>query len=126
MMAWRIGWRTKSRRRDGKAGSALVLGLTFKEDVPDLRNSKVADMIGALVAKGYRVTVHDPLADAAEAQHEFGIPLAAAPFDTTYDVVLLAVPHASYRALDANLIGSLVAPGGAIFDLKGAWRDLAV
>ena len=64
-------------RRGAKAESALILGLTYKENVPDLRNSKVADLMRRLIWLGHEVTVHDPLADAEEAMHEYGVALDA-------------------------------------------------
>ncbi|THD37177.1 MAG: nucleotide sugar dehydrogenase [Sphingomonas sp.] len=103
--------------RAGKAGKALVLGLTFKENVPDLRNSKVADLVKALTGLGHDVTVHDPMADAAEAVHEYGITLDSGALDRTYDVVALAVSHAAYLDMGDGL-AKLVAPGGLFADLK--------
>ncbi|MFN6933838.1 MAG: nucleotide sugar dehydrogenase [Tsuneonella sp.] len=105
--------------REEKAGSVLVLGLTFKEDVPDLRNSKVADLIVSLSRRGHTVTVHDPHADAAEAQHEYGLSLDADALSGRYDLVLLAVPHREYVALGAAALRAAVAPGGSLADLKG-------
>jgi UDP-N-acetyl-D-galactosamine dehydrogenase len=104
----------------GKAGRTLVLGLTFKEDVPDLRNSKVADLIAALADMGHAVTVHDPHADAAEAAHEYGLTLHSGFPGETFDLVLLAVPHQAYLGQGANTLRALVAPGGILADLKGA------
>jgi len=112
-------------RRGAKAGSVLVLGLTFKEDVPDLRNSKVADLVARLRWLGHRVTVHDPLADAAEAQHEYGLTLDPDALASRYDIVVAAVPHAGYRGMDAAAIAGLAAEGGLVADLKGMWRHLA-
>ena len=106
----------------GRGGRALVLGLTFKEDVPDLRNSRVIDVIRGLERHGYAVTVHDPLADPDEARHEYGIELAADALGRSYDLVVGAVPHASYRALDGATLAGLVGDGGLLADLKGAWR----
>lgn len=103
----------------GKPGKVLMLGLTFKEDVPDLRNSKVADLVEALAAKGHAVTVHDPLADAAEAKHEYGIDLDADALSGTYDVVMLAVSHRDYLAMGEQKLRGLVAEGGVLADLKG-------
>lgn len=105
--------------RDGVAGSVLVLGLTFKENVPDLRNSKVADLIAALASRGHAVTVHDPHADAAEAKHEYGLTLAVNALDGHYDVVLLAVPHEEYVEMGASALRNLLADGGTLADLKG-------
>jgi UDP-N-acetyl-D-galactosamine dehydrogenase len=107
-----------------RAGSALVLGLTFKEDVPDLRNSKVIDVIRRLEALGHRVTVHDPRADPAEARHEYDVALDGEALDRRYDLVVAAVPHAEYRALPADRIRDLVGDGGCVADLKGIWRRL--
>jgi UDP-N-acetyl-D-galactosamine dehydrogenase len=112
-------------RRDGKAGSVLVLGLTFKENVPDLRNSKVVDVIQRLSALGHGVTIHDPLADTREADHEYGLSLDPDALAGRYDVVLGAVPHDSYRALGADEITAMTNDGGMIADLKGMWRDRA-
>ena len=107
-------------RRGGRAGSALVLGLTFKENVPDLRNSKVADLIAGLAAHGHDVTVHDPLADAGEAAHEYGLTLYPQALDRRYDLVVLAVNHADYVALGEDRLRGLLAEGGLFADLKNA------
>jgi UDP-N-acetyl-D-galactosamine dehydrogenase len=106
--------------RAGKSGSALVMGLTFKEDVPDLRNSKVADLVRRLTELGHAVTVHDPLADPREAQHEYSVSLDPAALDRQYDLVILAVAHADYTALGVERVRGLVAPGGVFADLKNA------
>ena len=116
MAAWVAG--QLHAARGGKPGSALVLGLTFKENVPDLRNSKVADLIGELTALGHTVTVHDPHADPAEAKHEYGLELTGELFQP-HDLVLLAVPHRDYLAMGAGTLRKLVAPGGTLADLKG-------
>lgn len=111
--------------RLGKAGDVLVLGLTFKEDVPDLRNSKVADVIARLQWIGHTVTVHDPLADNAEAEHEYGISLDAHAFDRRYDAVIAAVPHQRYRAMNPAEVAGLLKPNGLIADVKGMWRGIS-
>jgi UDP-N-acetyl-D-galactosamine dehydrogenase len=108
--------------RLGRAGRALVMGLAFKENVPDLRNSRVIDVVRRLEALGHEVTVHDPLADAADARHEYGIDLAADAFDRRYDLVLVAVPHATYAELDDSKIAALVAEGGLLADLKHLYK----
>ncbi|MDA5193392.1 nucleotide sugar dehydrogenase [Govanella unica] len=114
-------------------GRMLVLGLTFKENVPDLRNSKVIDVIRGLERRGFRVDVHDPMADVDEAQHEYGVDLktgtlgdvvAAAQEDGGYDGVVAAVTHNDYAALTPSEIVALVKPGGIIADIKGMWRGL--
>jgi UDP-N-acetyl-D-galactosamine dehydrogenase len=103
-----------------KAGRVLLLGLTFKENVPDLRNSKVADLASALAAHGHEVTVHDPLADPAEAMHEYGLTLDPASLDRRYDIVLLAVPHQAYLDMGPQRLRALVEDGGMLADLKGS------
>jgi UDP-N-acetyl-D-galactosamine dehydrogenase len=106
-------------------GKALVLGLTFKEDVPDLRNSKVIDVVQGLTARGHQVDVHDPLADTAEAQNLYGIELIP-DLNTVsgYDVVVGAVPHHVYKAFAAADLERLAAPGALVADIKGIWRTL--
>jgi len=108
--------------RGRKAGSVLVLGLAFKENVPDLRNSRVVDVIGRLEELGHAITVHDPLVDAAAARHEYGIEVDPDALARAYDLVVAAVPHDLYRALSADSLGALVRDGGCIADLKGVWR----
>jgi UDP-N-acetyl-D-galactosamine dehydrogenase len=108
-------------RRGGRAGTALIMGLTFKENVPDLRNSRVVDVIGRLRTLGHRVSVHDPLADPAEAMHEHGVELATGKPAGRYDLVVVAVPHAAYSELDDDALGDLIAPGGLLADLKNLY-----
>ncbi|MGN6277789.1 MAG: nucleotide sugar dehydrogenase [Sphingomonas sp.] len=110
-------------RRAGKKGSALVLGLTFKENVPDLRNSKVAELVEGLTGLGHDVTVHDPMADPAEATHEYGITLDGDALTRTYDLVVLAVPHQAYLEMDGGL-SRLVAADGLFADIKNGMPGL--
>jgi UDP-N-acetyl-D-glucosamine/UDP-N-acetyl-D-galactosamine dehydrogenase len=110
-------------RRNSKTGSVLVLGITFKEDVPDLRNSKVIDVIRRLQWLGHDITIHDPLADSAEAHDEYGLRIDTDALNRRYDVVLGAVRHAAYRALEADAIAGLIEGDGLIADLKAMWRD---
>lgn len=107
--------------RLGRAGKALIMGLAFKENVPDLRNSRVIDVIRRLEALGHDIVVHDPLADAAEAQHEYGITLATDGLEGSYDLVLVAVPHESYSALSDEQLQGLVKTGGLLADLKNLY-----
>lgn len=100
----------------------LVLGLTFKENCPDLRNTKVVDMVAELVDYGLHVDVHDPLADPNEAQAEYGLNLVPVPKPGAYDAAVLAVAHDSF---DAD-VRRFVREGGVIQDLKGVLpRDVA-
>lgn len=105
-----------------KGGKALVLGMTFKENVPDIRNSKVIDVIQALTEHGLTVTVHDPLAYPDEVEHEYGITLSPDALGDDYDLVFCAVPHDAYRDMTDEAIMGLVRDGGLLADLKGLWR----
>ena len=109
-------------RRRERPGTALVMGLTFKENVPDLRNSRVIDVIERLRQLGHDLTVHDPLADPAEAQHEYGIELDPHALDRSYDTVVVAVPHAVYGEIPDERLRSLVADGGQLVDIKNLYR----
>jgi UDP-N-acetyl-D-glucosamine/UDP-N-acetyl-D-galactosamine dehydrogenase len=109
-----------TRRR--RTGRALVMGLTFKENVPDLRNSRVIDLIERLRWLGHEVTVHDPLADPAEARHEYGIELQSDGLDGSYELVVVAVPHETYGQLSDEQLSGLVAEGGLLADLKNLYR----
>jgi len=110
-------------RRESRIGSVLMLGLAFKPDVPDARNSKVVDVIRRLAWLGHQVTVHDPLVDPATALHEYGLSLDPDALDRQYDVVVAAVPHRCYRDMLAARVAALSADGGLIADLHGIWRD---
>jgi UDP-N-acetyl-D-galactosamine dehydrogenase len=96
----------------------LCLGLTFKENCPDVRNTKVADVVKELESFGCRVDVHDPWADAADAQHEYGIKLVAKPEAGRYDAVVVAVAHKQFVALGAKGVRAFGSPNVVIFDIK--------
>lgn len=96
----------------------LVLGITFKENVPDIRNSKVADVVKRLQELGHEVAVYDPEADAEETRGEYGIDLADGP-GADHDCVIGAVPHDAFS--DLSITGMLKADG-LVADLKGMWR----
>ena len=107
------------------AGRVLVLGLTFKENLPDLRNSKVADLIAGLAGRGLAVDVHDPLADGAEATEVYGLTLLdRLPEDGGYDAVVGAVAHDDYRGFTAADLARLCAPRALVADVKGMWRSV--
>ncbi len=108
-------------RRAQPAGKALVLGLTFKENVPDLRNSRSFDLVKRLQQLGYSVAVADPLADPDEVAREHSLTLTR-PNGSSYDIVIGAVAHAEYRDMPAAELEALVAEGGTLADLKGMWR----
>ena len=110
--------------RIGNGSRVLMLGLTFKENVPDLRNSRVIDVVRRLEWLRHEVVIHDPLADPDEARHEYGVILAADALDERYDVVIGAVSHAAYAGLAADRLAGLAKEGGLVADLKGMWSDL--
>jgi UDP-N-acetyl-D-galactosamine dehydrogenase len=104
----------------------LVLGLTFKENIRDLRNSRVVDLVRGLARHGHRVTVHDPLADPAEAQALYDIaPLTALPA-RRFGAVVGAVAHDLYRGFGADDLARLVTADGLVADVKGLWRGLTL
>lgn len=109
----------------GKAGRVLVLGLTFKENVPDLRNSRVVDIVTTLRKLGHDVDVHDPQASVHEAKELFGIDLLTELSGVSgYDAVVGAVQHREYDGMDAAALEGLISEGGLVADIKGIWRHL--
>ena len=92
--------------------------------MPDIRNSRVADLRNELVAQGAQVHVHDPLADAAEARREYGIELTDWAALPRADALILAVAHRKFAELRSEDVLGKLAPGGCILDVKGA-LDLA-
>ncbi len=113
--------------QSGKGAGAriLILGLTFKENVPDLRNTRVVDVITALEERGFQVDVHDAFAYAAEAEQFYGIRLLPQIDDATgYHCVIGAVPHEPYCGLGADDLTAMLEPGGLIADIKGMWRGI--
>jgi UDP-N-acetyl-D-galactosamine dehydrogenase len=95
-----------------------ILGLTFKENCPDLRNSRVVDIIAELNDYCCEVLVHDPLADPAEARAEYGLELSAWEQLVDCHAIILAVPHDSYLALDVAELGAMLVEGGTLVDVK--------
>jgi len=113
----------KMLRPDGRALSAArvgILGLTFKENVPDIRNSKVDDIVRELREFGIVPLVHDPLATPASAEHEFGITLSSIEAFQDLDAVIYAVGHRDYAEMGQAAIAAMVAPGGVIIDVKSS------
>ncbi|MDE0256718.1 MAG: nucleotide sugar dehydrogenase, partial [Rhodospirillaceae bacterium] len=110
----------------GKPSDILILGLAFKENVPDLRNTGVIDIVRALSAAGHTVRVHDAFADPEEAQRAHGIALVPDLAGGPYDAVVGAVMHDPYRELGAADLRRLLRDGGLLADVKGMWRGLAL
>jgi UDP-N-acetyl-D-galactosamine dehydrogenase len=108
-----------AQRRIGIAGSrVLVLGLAFKENCPDLRNTRVVDIVSELRQFHAEVDVFDPWVDAAEARHEYGLELVDAPQAGSYDAVIVAVGHREFAALGAAGLRALGKPGAVLYDVK--------
>ncbi|MGN6529578.1 MAG: nucleotide sugar dehydrogenase [Burkholderiaceae bacterium] len=106
-----------------KGARVNVLGLTFKEDCADLRNSKVVDIVAELKSYGVEVFVHDPQADAAEARHEYGVELVAWDDLPRADAVVAAVAHREFKALGVDRIAEHLVGGGVFIDVKAAFPE---
>jgi UDP-N-acetyl-D-galactosamine dehydrogenase len=99
------------------------MGATFKENVSDIRNSKVIDVINELKSFQINVEIIDPYADSAEMEHEYGMALTT-ELRSDYDAIILAVNHSSYLNLDEAYFKSLLKDGKGIFvDVKGIYRN---
>ena len=101
-----------------KGSRILMMGLTFKENCPDLRNSKVADVIKELKKYGAKVDVYDPWVDRDEAMHEYGIRPIRKPAKNTYDAVVLAVAHKEFEDMGAATIRSFAKKPHVLYDIK--------
>jgi UDP-N-acetyl-D-glucosamine/UDP-N-acetyl-D-galactosamine dehydrogenase len=109
-----------------KGADVVVLGMTFKEDCPDLRNSKVIDVIRELQSFGVKVHVHDPLADDEECRHEYGIGLT--PWDQLPQgcALVAAVSHKAYKDMGLPKVLSKLKPGGVFTDVKSAYEPATI
>ncbi len=108
------------------SSKAIVAGLTFKEDVPDLRNSKVADLITELRNHGLEVHVHDPVANAEEAEREYGIHLEPWERLPRAELVVLAVPHRTLLERPVSDYAAKAAPGAVFVDVKSRFEPAAL
>ncbi|MEW5963636.1 MAG: nucleotide sugar dehydrogenase [Pseudomonadota bacterium] len=104
-----------------KGGKVIVLGMTFKENCRDLRNSKVIDVVRELQSYGCKVHVHDPLADSRECEHEYGIPLVQWNALPTAHAIVAAVAHKAYIDLGPGRLVEKLVPGGIFADVKCAY-----
>ena len=100
----------------------LVMGVTFKENVSDIRNSKVADVVNELKSFNVNVDVIDPYASSKQVNQEYGFPLTEKA-QGKYDGVVLAVNHEEYLNFDENFFSNLLHEGGILVDVKGIMRD---
>jgi UDP-N-acetyl-D-galactosamine dehydrogenase len=99
----------------------LIMGITFKEDVTDIRNSKVVDVIKEMADFGVTVDIIDPSASAHEVKEEYGLEIKRKPAGK-YDAVILAVSHKEYLNLDENYFTALLNKDGIVVDVKGVLR----
>ncbi len=106
--------------------NVLILGLTFKENCPDLRNTRVVDIIDELKSYNANVDIHDPWVDGDEAQHEYGITLTDTLEDGKYDAIILAVAHDQFRELGADGIRKLGKKNHVLYDVKNVLPREAV
>ncbi len=110
-----------------RGAQVIVLGLTFKENCPDLRNSKVADIVAELADFGCRVTVHDPLAAPEDARREYGLTLTPwADLPAQADALVVAVAHADYLRRPLDELMGLLKPGGVFVDVKSGFDARAI
>ena len=106
-----------------KDAKVLVMGATFKENVSDIRNSKVADVVKELKSFSLNVDIIDPHANSEEFYHEYGFKLTSA-VGKDYDAIIVAVPHAGYKDFDDAYFASITKSDALIFDLKGTYRNI--
>lgn len=108
-----------TKRKAHVVGSKiLIMGLTFKENCPDLRNTGVVDIIKELETYNTSVDIYDPWADPAEAQHEYGLSLIKQPVPGTYDAIIICVGHDKFREMGVTGIRALGKPNNVLFDVK--------
>jgi UDP-N-acetyl-D-galactosamine dehydrogenase len=106
------------RRIHVQGARVLVMGLTFKENCPDLRNTRIVDIVKELGDYNVDVDVYDPWVDPAEAVHEYGLTPVAQPEEGKYDAVILAVSHNQFKAMGAEGIRKLGKAQHILYDLK--------
>ena len=108
--------------KDIRKSKVLVMGVTFKENVSDIRNSKVADLIAELQNFSINVEIHDPYADPEEVKDEYGISLTE-NINNGYDAIIMAVNHEDYMKYDENFFKDISTNGGIMIDVKGVLRS---
>jgi len=108
--------------RNSSEPKVLVKGVTFKENVSDIRNSKIIDTVKELLLFNIQVDVEDPYAETEEVHKEYGLNLVKKPAND-YDAVVITVPHTDYLALDEDYFTSISKPKALVYDLKGIYRN---
>ena len=106
-----------------KGSKALILGFTFKEDCPDVRNTKVIDIVRELETYGIQVDIHDPWANEQEVQHEYGVQSSKTITEGSYEAVILAVAHKEFMSMEMM---DLIQKSGVIYDVKGVLNALEI
>jgi UDP-N-acetyl-D-galactosamine dehydrogenase len=106
------------RRITVEGARVLVLGLTFKENCPDLRNTRIVDIVKELGDYNIQADVFDPWVDVAEAQHEYGLTPIDAPEQGAYDAIIVGVAHQQFKDMGAEAIRALGKPEHVVYDLK--------
>lgn len=125
-VAARITELMAARRIHVKGARVLILGITFKENCPDIRNSKVVDVVRELEKQGARVDIYDPWADAAQCRHEYGLKLARTLKPGSYDAVVVAVAHREFRDLGPRRVRRLGRRKHVLYDVKHLFPAAAV
>ncbi|HKQ30019.1 MAG TPA: UDP binding domain-containing protein, partial [Burkholderiales bacterium] len=109
-----------------KGAKVNVLGLTFKEDVPDLRNSRVIDVINEMKSYGVAVHVHDPVATPADAHEEYGVELLSWDKLPRAEALIVAVPHKDFLRMNAAAMAAKLVPQGCFIDVKSRFDRKAI
>jgi UDP-N-acetyl-D-glucosamine/UDP-N-acetyl-D-galactosamine dehydrogenase len=117
-VARRVAKLMAQRNLQTPGSNVLIMGLAFKENCPDLRNTRVVDIVAELRSYNANVHIHDPWVSAKEAKDEYGLELVAEPEAGKYDAVILAVSHREFIAIGADGIRALGKPGAVVFDVK--------
>ena len=121
-VAERVAQLMVKKRIHVNGAKILVMGLTFKENCPDLRNSKVADVVRELAKYGAKVDVYDPWVDGKEAEHEYGIAPVKKPAKGEYDAVVMAVAHKQFKKMGIKKVREFAKPKHVLFDIKYVFK----
>ena len=125
-VARRVAKLMAQRNLQTTQSNILILGLAFKENCPDLRNTRVVDIVAELRSYNANVHIHDPWVNAEEARHEYGLEMIEQPEVGRYDAIILAVSHREFIALGAQGIRALGKPTAVLFDVKRALPRVSV
>jgi UDP-N-acetyl-D-galactosamine dehydrogenase len=121
-VAQQVTQRMIQRRIPVRDSRILIMGLTFKENCPDVRNTKIVDVVHELEKYGAKVDVYDPWADADEAEHEYGLRPVARLKNGTYDAVVMGVAHKEFKAMGIDKVRALAKKQHVLYDIKYVFR----